>query len=132
MLEKWVVVVPEYAGVKYRRIEKQGLQTPVWDDNHPGTPYLFAETFPSGKGKFHLLDYVPCGNAGRRISVHPHHRTPARTLARRHADAPFELDELYPEARIEINPADAARLKIEDGQPCGSRRAAAPSSCAPG
>ena len=27
-----------------------------------------------------------------------------------------KLDDLYPEARIEINPADAARLKIEDGQ----------------
>jgi len=27
-----------------------------------------------------------------------------------------KLDDLYPEARIEINPADAARLNIEDGQ----------------
>ena len=27
-----------------------------------------------------------------------------------------KLDDLYPEARIEINPADAARLKIEDDQ----------------
>jgi anaerobic selenocysteine-containing dehydrogenase len=27
-----------------------------------------------------------------------------------------KLDDLYPEARIEINPADGARLKIEDGQ----------------
>ena len=52
-------VVPEYAGVKYRRIEKEGLQTPVWDDDHPGTPYLFTDTFPSGKGKFHPLEYVP-------------------------------------------------------------------------
>jgi predicted molibdopterin-dependent oxidoreductase YjgC len=26
-----------------------------------------------------------------------------------------KLDDLYPQARIEINPADAARLKIEDG-----------------
>jgi predicted molibdopterin-dependent oxidoreductase YjgC len=27
-----------------------------------------------------------------------------------------KLDDLYPEARIEINPGDAARLKIEDGE----------------
>jgi predicted molibdopterin-dependent oxidoreductase YjgC len=27
------------------------------------------------------------------------------------------LDDLYPEARLEINPADAARLGVEDGQP---------------
>ena len=30
------------------------------------------------------------GNARRGISVHPHHRTPARTLARRHPHAPFK------------------------------------------
>jgi len=65
-------LVPEYAGVKYWRIEREGLQTPVWDDDHPGTPYLFTETFPSGRGKF--------------------------------------------QARIEIHPADAARLKMQDGE----------------
>ena len=69
----------------------QGLQTPVWDDSHPGTPFLFAETFPSGSGKFHPLEYVPAVEMpDEEYPVHPHHRTPARTLARRHADAPFE------------------------------------------
>ena len=47
---------PCRAGICRREISthrrQQGLQTPVWDDNHPGTPYLFAESFPRGRGKF--------------------------------------------------------------------------------
>jgi predicted molibdopterin-dependent oxidoreductase YjgC len=116
VLEEMGRVVPEYAGVKYRRIEIQGLQTPVWDDNHPGTPYLFAETFPSGKGKFHPLEYVP--SVEMPDDEYPFILTTGRLLEHWHGGTltrHSKLDELYPEARIEINPADAARLKIEDG-----------------
>ncbi len=117
VLEEMGRVVPEYAGVKYRRIEKQGLQTPVWDDDHPGTPYLFAETFPSGKGKFHPLEYVP--SVEMPDDEYPFILTTGRLLEHWHGGTltrHSKLDELYPEARIEINPADAARLKVEDGQ----------------
>jgi predicted molibdopterin-dependent oxidoreductase YjgC len=117
VLEEMARVVPEYAGVKYRRIEKEGLQTPVWDDNHPGTPFLFAETFPSGKGKFHPLEYVP--SVEMPDEEYPFILTTGRLLEHWHGGTltrHSKLDELYPEARIEINPADAARLKVEDGQ----------------
>jgi formate dehydrogenase alpha subunit len=117
VLEEMGRVVAEYAGVKYWRIENQGLQTPVWDDNHPGTPYLFAETFPSGKGKFHPLEYVP--SVEMPDDEYPFILTTGRLLEHWHGGTltrHSKLDELYPEARIEINPADAARLKIEDGQ----------------
>ncbi len=116
VLEEMGRVVPEYAGVKYRRIEKEGLQTPVWDDNHPGTPYLFTETFPSGKGKFHPLEYIP--SVEMPDEEYPFILTTGRLLEHWHGGTMTrhsKLDELYPEARIEINPADAARLKIEDG-----------------
>jgi formate dehydrogenase alpha subunit len=117
VLEEMGRVVPEYAGVKYRRIENEGLQTPVWDDNHPGTPYLFAETFPSGKGKFHPLEYVP--SVEMPDEEYPFILTTGRLLEHWHGGTltrHSKLDELSPEARIEINPADAARLTIEDGQ----------------
>ena len=118
VLEEMGRLVPEYAGVKYSRIEKEGLQTPVWDDNHPGTPYLFAETFPSGKGKFHPLEYVP--SVEMPDDEYPFILTTGRLLEHWHGGTltrHSKLDELYPEARIEINPADAARLRLEDGQP---------------
>jgi formate dehydrogenase alpha subunit len=116
VLEEMGRVVPEYAGVKYRRIGKQGLQTPVWDDDHPGTPYLFTETFPRGKGKFHPLEYVPAVEMPD--DDYPFILTTGRLLEHWHGGTltrHSKLDDLYPEARIEINPGDAARLKIEDG-----------------
>jgi formate dehydrogenase alpha subunit len=117
VLEEMGRVVPEYAGVKYHRIENEGLQTPVWDDNHPGTPYLFAESFPRGRGKFHPLEYVPAVEMPD--DEFPFILTTGRLLEHWHGGTltrHSKLDDLYPAARIEINPADAARLKIEDGQ----------------
>jgi len=117
VLEEMGRVVAEYAGVKYWRIEKLGLQTPVWDDNHPGTPYLFAASFPRGKGKFHPLEYVPAVEIPDK--EYPFILTTGRLLEHWHGGTltrHSKLDDLYPQARIEISPADSARLKIEDGQ----------------
>jgi predicted molibdopterin-dependent oxidoreductase YjgC len=110
-------VVPEYAGVKYARIEKEGLQTPVWDDNHPGTPYLFADSFPRGKGKFFDLEYIP--SVELPDEEYPLILTTGRLLEHWHGGTltrHSQLDDLFPQARVEINPADATRLKLEDGQ----------------
>jgi formate dehydrogenase alpha subunit len=117
VLEEMGRVVPEYAGVKYRRIEEQGIQTPVWDDNHPGTPYLFAESFPRGRGKFYDIDYVP--SVEMPDEEYPFILTTGRLLEHWHGGTltrHSKLDDLNPQARIEINPADGARLKIEDGE----------------
>ena len=117
VLEEMGSVVPEYAGVKYPRIEQQGLQTPVWDDNHSGTPYLFAESFPRGKGKFYDCDYIP--SVEMPDEEYPFILTTGRLLEHWHGGTltrHSKLDELNPEARIEINPADAARLQLEDEQ----------------
>jgi formate dehydrogenase alpha subunit len=111
-------VSPEYAGVSYDRLEKVGLQTPVWDKNHPGTPYLFSETFPSGKGKFFPLDFIPVAElpdeqfpyilSTGRLLEHWHGGTMTRNS---------QLNELYPQPTVEINPADAMLLDIKDGMP---------------
>jgi formate dehydrogenase alpha subunit len=117
VLEEMGRVVPEYAGVKYPRIEKEGLQTPVWDDNHPGTPFLFAETFPRGRGKFYDIDYVP--SVEMPDEEYPFILTTGRLLEHWHGGTltrHSKLDDLYPQARVEINPADAARMKLADGQ----------------
>jgi formate dehydrogenase alpha subunit len=110
-------VSPEYAGIRYERIEKTGLQTPVWDEEHPGTPYLFGETFPSGRGKFHTLDFVPV--AEEPDEEYPFTLTTGRVLEHWHGGTMTrnsKLDELYPEARVEISPVDAAFMGIEHDQ----------------
>ncbi len=117
VLEEMGSVVPEYTGVKYWRIEKQGLQTPVWDDEHPGTPFLFAESFPRGKGKFHPLEYRPAVEMPD--EEYPFILTTGRVLEHWHGGSltrNSQLDDLYPEALVEVNPADAARLGISDNQ----------------
>lgn len=108
--------VPAYAGVKYARIEKVGLQTPVPDDSHPGTPFLFDKDFPRGRGKFHPLEYMP--NAEMPDEDYPLILDTGRVLEHWHGGTMTRhswMDDLYPEARIDINPADASRLGIQNG-----------------
>jgi len=110
-------VVPEYAGVTYPRIENEGLQVPVWDEQHPGSPFLFAERFPRGRGKFHPMEYIPSVEMPN--DEYPLILTTGRVLEHWHGGTltrHSQLDELYPEARIDIHPADAARLDIAKDQ----------------
>ncbi len=108
----------DYAGITYERIDKVGLIYPVPDENHPGTPTLFQDSFPRGRGKFISLDYVhvmeepddeyPFILTTGRVLEHWHGGTMTRNSA---------LDEAYPEARAEMHPADADMHGITDGMP---------------
>jgi formate dehydrogenase alpha subunit len=118
VMEEMGRAVPEYAGVHYARLEKVGLQTPVWDDHHPGTPFLFGDRFPRGRGKFHKVDYNPSSEMPD--EEYPLILTTGRVLEQWHGGTITRhswLDDLYPEALIEINPADAVHLGLEDGDP---------------
>jgi formate dehydrogenase alpha subunit len=101
-------VVPDFAGVTYRRIDAVGLQYPVWDLNHPGTPTLFKDAFPRGRGKFTPLDFIPVMEEAD--DEFPFVLTTGRVLEHWHGGSMTRnssLNEVYPEARLEINPADA-------------------------
>ena len=116
ILEEMGSVVPAYAGVKYERIESTGLQTPVLDDSHPGTPFLFAESFPRGPGKFHPLEYIPVVEMPD--DEYPFILSTGRVLEHWHGGSltrNSQLDELYPEALVEIHPTDAARIDVNEG-----------------
>jgi formate dehydrogenase alpha subunit len=109
--------IPEYSGVTYARLEPFGLQTPVWDEQHPGTPYLFAETFPRGHAKLHPLEYVPVDESPD--DEYPLILTTGRVLEHWHGGTMTrhsQLDALFPQAHIEVSPADAAMLALVDGQ----------------
>ena len=83
----------------------------------PALPISSPKAFPRGKGKFHPLEYVP--SVEMPDEEYPFILTTGRVLEHWHGGTMTrhsKLDDLYPEARIEINPADGARLKIEDGQ----------------
>ena len=118
VLEEMGKLVPAYAGVKYRRLENEGLQTPVLDDEHPGTPFLFATSFPRGRGKFHPLEYSP--SAEMPDEEYPFILTTGRVLEHWHGGSMTRhshLNDLFPRALVEINPTDAASLGVKDGDP---------------
>jgi formate dehydrogenase major subunit/formate dehydrogenase alpha subunit len=52
---------PNWFGIRYDRLEEQGLQWPCPSRDHPGTMFLHEEhpSLPSGKGKFHPVEYQP-------------------------------------------------------------------------
>jgi len=110
--------VPEFKGVSYERLNDRGLQVPVWDENHPGTPYLFSESFPRGRGKFHPLDFVPV--VEQPDDEYPFILTTGRVLEHWHGGTMTrhsQLNALYPEALAQIHPVDAEMLGILDQQP---------------
>ncbi|MBM4310926.1 MAG: formate dehydrogenase subunit alpha [Deltaproteobacteria bacterium] len=111
-------LVPQYQGITYQRIESTGLQWPCPSVDHPGTPVLHIDGFPCGRALFSevasgALSEPPDGEypfilTTGRILYHYHTATMSgrsRALVSR-----------APDAFVEINPADAEKLGLTDGQ----------------
>jgi predicted molibdopterin-dependent oxidoreductase YjgC len=109
---------PSVRGMSYARLEDGGLQWPCPTVDHPGTRYLYADSFPRGKALFvpvsqtaeaaELPDpqYPFVLNTGR-LLYHWH----GGTLTRRVQG----LLELAPRLEVAVNPVDARRLGVADG-----------------
>jgi predicted molibdopterin-dependent oxidoreductase YjgC len=114
IMEEIAGLTPSYGGISYSRIEDIGLQWPCPTPDHPGVPYLHKDRFTRGKGKFHIVPYVPAPEMPD--DEYPYLLTTGRVLYHYHAMLSRKskgLSEIYPEGMIEINPADAARLGIK-------------------
>jgi formate dehydrogenase alpha subunit len=109
-------LTPPFQGINFQRLQAEsGVHWPCNTPEDPGTPYLFAEDFPRGRGQFTALDYGPSAElpdsefpfilSTGRVLYHWH----GGTLTRR-----SRLDLIYPEPTVEINPLDAADLGILD------------------
>jgi len=113
-------MVPQYGGMTRERISKVGgLRWPCPDENHPGTDILHQERFstPSGRANIANVENRPAFEetspeypillSTGRIVVHYN----SGSMTRRSPS----LQERDPELYVEINPEDAAKLKITDG-----------------
>lgn len=111
-------VLPQYRGITYNRLDEVGLQWPVPDEEHPGTPVLHTERFTRGKGLFIPEDYI--APVEQTNEDYPLSFTTGRDLARYNFSSmtgkTTEIDVISPEAKAEINPADARRLDIKEGE----------------
>lgn len=112
-------MLPAYKGITYARLKKGTLQWPCPSEDHPGTPFLHAEKFgsASGKGKLMPLEYK--ASAEQTDDAYPLILTTDRSLFHFHGTMTrrvYGLNELDKEERLKINPLDATRFGIEDGQ----------------
>ena len=88
--------------------------------NHPGTPRLFADSFPtpSGKARFHLVLHRPA--AEEPDEEYPLYLTTRRNLTQYQSGIQTrriaELDAMAPEPLAEINPTTAERYGLADGE----------------
>lgn len=110
-------VTPQYGGITYRRIEKNGIQWPCPDKKHPGTKVLHKEKFNRGKGLFHAIEYKPAAELPD--AEYPLILTTGRMLYQFHTGSMTRksrgLETLGGQAYIEINPKDAIKMGIIDG-----------------
>ena len=121
VMDEIAQLTPSWRGVSYSRLEGPGMQYPVPDAKSPGTPFLFANGFPTSDGKATLVpvEFLPPNelpddefpffmNTGRQL-YHWH----TGTMSRRSTG----LDSREPTPTVEISVDDARELGIGDGDP---------------
>ncbi len=113
------VLAPALAGIKYSRLEGDGLQWPCPNEDHPGTPTLHRDgKFTCGLGQLIPVEWTPPAevpdteypfvlSTGRRL-FHYHTRTQTGRCE--------GLNDLLGEETVDMSPEDGAALGIEHGE----------------
>jgi formate dehydrogenase alpha subunit len=112
--DELAALAPLFAGIRYDRLEKVGLQWPCPDPSHPGTPYLHKDRFTRGLGKLHAIEHRPPAEVPD--EAFPFYLSTGRirfhynvgTMTRRST----LLDREFPRMFVQIHPADAAAMGI--------------------
>jgi predicted molibdopterin-dependent oxidoreductase YjgC len=118
IMQEAATVTPQYGGVTYERLEENGLQWPCPTVDHPGTPILHVDKFVRGLGLFSVVEHLepnelpdeeyPMTLTTGRMMFHYHTGTQTRRTR--------ALDTEVPTGMVELNPADAERMGVHDGQ----------------
>lgn len=108
---------PSMAGVSYGRLEEKGsLQWPCPNPDHPGTQFLHKGTFTRGLGAFQPSEHIPPGEVPDK--EYPFLLSTGRILYHYNVTTPYStgIQSIWNEEKAEINPEDAARLGIKEGE----------------
>jgi formate dehydrogenase alpha subunit len=120
IFDEIALAAPILGGINYSRIEKEGIQWPCYDENHPGTSSLFLDKFNTASGKAKIIpaeyesqsetpseEYPFVMNSGRML-YHYH----SATMSRKSDILTSYANESY----VIINSNDAEKLGIIDGE----------------
>ncbi len=117
IMEEIRSVTPSYAGITYERIDKEGIQWPCPNVEHPGTPVLHIGRFTSGKGRFHGIQWKP--PAENTDEEYPLYLTTGRVLYHYHTGTMTMktegLNDRVPGCFVEISEKDAERYDFTEG-----------------
>jgi assimilatory nitrate reductase catalytic subunit len=110
----------DYAGITYERIDRDGgVFWPCPSEDHPGTPRLFADSFPTptGRARFHAVEHA--GPAEAVDAAYPLHLTTGRVLAHYLSGAQTrrvqELNALAAQPMAEMSPVLARQHDLGEG-----------------
>jgi formate dehydrogenase alpha subunit len=112
-------LTPIYGGITYQRLNAgEQLQWPTPTEDHPGTPILHVGKFSRGLGHFEAVEHAPPDELPD--EEYPLMLTNGRVLYHWHGGEMTRrarnLKAMYPEAEVQINPADAKERGIGDGE----------------
>jgi len=109
---------PAIAGINYKRLEDNGIQWPCPTEDHPGTPVLFENGFPRGLASFTPITWRNAEELPD--DEYPFILTTGRVLYQYHTGTMTRRSPVLENADrgpiVEMNPEDAERLQIKDGE----------------
>jgi len=112
--------VADYAGITYDRIaHEQGVFWPCPDEQHPGTPRLFADCFPTPDGRARFFPVEHRSPAEVPDAQYPYYLSTGRSRSHYQSGAQTRrvraLVTVEPEAYAELHPQLAARVGVGPG-----------------
>nr|WP_301553513.1 molybdopterin dinucleotide binding domain-containing protein [Desulfuribacillus stibiiarsenatis] len=116
IFEEIRLLVPQYHGIRYDRINQQGIQWPCPTLEHAGTPYLHKGGFARGKGRFTPIDYRVSGETAD--EEYPFILTTGRNLYHWHTGSMSRkvqgLEHILSEEHMQIHPEDAILYNLQE------------------
>jgi formate dehydrogenase major subunit/formate dehydrogenase alpha subunit len=118
IMEEISSLAPNYGGVTYHRLGAAGLQWPCPTRDHPGTEIMHIEKFPIGLARFRPVDHMEPAEGPD--GEYPLLLTTGRCLYHFHTSTMTRrsplLDREVPSPFVEVNPEDASRAGLRNGQ----------------